>query len=361
MKKQWFIGLLIFSLIFSACQKTETLPYKNIIPNLPDTPLDYTSTVFSDLADINNSKATLGRVLFYDKKLSKNNTISCGSCHQQKLAFSSNSAFNVGFNGELTKRNTKALVNLHDQEFFFWDGRELHLHELALKPVVNHAEMGLPGEDVLVEKLQTISYYPDLFKDAFGDPAITSTRVGEALSQFMRSIISYSSRYDLRSQAAGGGNYDEHYFTELEWDGSGIFGGKGKCSKCHEYNSFRSQDLVYANIGLDMEYEDKGAGDLWPTPNFYEGNFTIPSLRNIALTAPYMHDGRFETLEEVVEHYNSQVKPHPNLHYIMKNIDGVPRQLNLTSYEKEALIAFLKSLTDQRLTTDERFSDPFEN
>jgi cytochrome c peroxidase len=306
--------------------------------------------------------ATLGRVLFYDKNLSANNTISCASCHQQAFSFSDPAVLSTGFNGGHTTRNAMSLLNAkyYPDGHFFWDERAASAEAQASRPIVNPVEMGMtmPG---VVTKIQGLSYYPTLFKKAFGTSGIDSTRVVNAIAQFVRSMVSYRTKYDAGraalppNQNPGIANFSN--FTSQENLGKSIFFGVGRCVTCHGTETFTSPAPF--NNGLDQVYADNGVGAITGDPA-QNGFFKAPSIRGIEKSAPYMHDGRFATLDQVVEHYNSQVKPHPNLAPQLRNPDGTPRRLNLSSSQKQALVAFLKTLTDTGIATDVKYSNPFQ-
>jgi cytochrome c peroxidase len=320
-----------------------------------------------DTNQINQQKATLGRVLFYDPLLSLNNAISCGSCHKQELAFSDGLAFSVGFGGKTTPRSSMAIVNPVMNHNLFWDSRSTSVRDLVLRPVQNHVEMGMEDLEMLTKKLSQTSYYPDLFQQAYGTPNtipnITPDHIAEALTNFLTSMGSVDSKFDKESINNFAG------FTALERQGIDLFMGKAKCSGCHAGGNFAAADFPggeygsdffggggnnpkgAVNIGLDVSPNDNGLSD---------GKFRIPSLRNIGLTAPYMHDGRFKTLEEVVEHYNSKVAASPHLDVKLTDANGNPQRLHLNALEKKALIAFLNTLTDHQFVTDPKFSNPFK-
>lgn len=313
-------------------------------------------------ADIKNEVATLGRVLFYDKKLSINNTIACGSCHLQSKAFSDIGDVSVGFKSVKTTRNSMSIANPMLTNNLFWDSRSKSLQDMVLRPVQNHIEMGMDNLQVLTSKLQSTSYYPSLFKKAFGTEGVTEDKINLALMQFLASMVTHNSKFDEGSKTKF------NNFNSLETMGKDLFMSERlSCTKCHTGANFSLGDEVSfdnpyggsgdsgpngtANVGLDMVYKDNGRGN---------GKFKIPSLRNIELTAPYMHDGRFKTLEQVVEHYNSGIQAHPHLDANLKDANGLPRRLNLTPIEKTALIAFLKTLTDTKYIADVKYSDPFK-
>ena len=302
--------------------------------------------------------ATLGRVLFYDKRLSTHQTISCSSCHQREHGFSDPRRFSVGFAGGLTGRNSMGLSNArwYQRRHFFWDERANTLEDQVLQPIQNSVEMGMTLQ-ALTNRLAAEPYYTNLFARTFGTPAVTADRISRALAQFVRSIISTRSKYD-----AGVPNNFASFTTE-ERLGRQIFLGQvgnATCAACHGTDNFVPGPAINNN-GLEFPYTDLGLGGI--TGNAGDnGKFKVPSLRNIELTAPYMHDGRFATLEQVVEFYNSGVVDNPNLSPPLRNPPGQPpgaRRLNLTTAQKAALVAFLKTLTDTSLADDAKFSDPF--
>ncbi|RXR30091.1 cytochrome-c peroxidase [Flavobacterium piscinae] len=379
--------IVVFSLI--SCSKEdvyEPIPENGL--NLPETPYDYvnlnlpshfltnaggplpTSINGTDNMPINNpitnDGATLGRVLFYDKKLSANETIACASCHKQDKGFSDEAILSVGFNGETTGRHSMTLINarFYQRGRFFWDERATTLEEQVLMPFQDPVEMGMTLEQV-VSKVQAQTYYPELFQKAFGSTEITAEKISLALAQFVRSIVSFSSKYDQgRAMVAfPGANFPN--FTTEENTGKNIFfqtipNGGGACFGCHTTEAFVSANPGPQNNGLDLtSTTDLGAGSVFTNPIFV-GRFKTSTLRNIELTAPYMHDGRFATLEEVVEHYNSGIKAHPTLSPALTDANGNPVQLNFTSAQKAALVAFLKTLTDDSVSTEAKWSNPFE-
>lgn len=374
--------LLISTVSFSiySCSKS-TVPTASdpfVALNLPDEPFKYANQGLpfylqtpliagQDNSPANNPVtdwgATLGRVLFYDKAVSINNTISCSSCHQQANGFSDAGVKSKGFAGGSTTRHSMSLVNAryYPKRRFFWDERAATLELQVLTPIQDHTEMGMTL-DTLVARLQKTAHYPVLFKNAFGDAAINSTRISNALSQFVRSIISFRSKFDAgRSQVPPGVDpIQTPYtnFTTQENAGKQLFFSPAlACATCHGTETFTAPGD--RNNGLDNPIADKGVGGINNMP-LQDGNFKATSLKSIALTAPYMHDGRFATLEQVIEHYNSGVKANPNLAPQLKNPDGTPRRLNLTNEQKAALLAFLRTLTDDAISTDSKFSNPFK-
>jgi cytochrome c peroxidase len=361
--------------LYTSCQKNAPVYEENTL-KLPAQPFDYVSnqTRQNPQNPTTNHGATLGRVLFYDKNLSINNTISCASCHKQENGFADVTATSEGFKGGRTTRNSLALANLADDNSFFGDMRTTSLEDLALQPVANHIEMGMDNTENLLKKLNRTTYYPALFEKAFGLGGITQDRASKAIAQFLRSIISKNSKLDNFNR----GNWNA--LNDKEAAGWDLFFNKLHCSGCHNGNDLNRGGA--GNIGLDQNYKDNGLGAFTSDARF-NGVFKVPTLRNIARSAPYMHDGRFKTLEEVVEHYNSGVQNHSNLSTFLQGFlwqgnggtgnttqncwsCGVGtggtdfKALNLTQEDKENLVAFLNALTDETMLHDEKLANPFK-
>jgi cytochrome c peroxidase len=337
-------------------------PYNFANPVLPlhlTTPLILGQINTPAANPITNAGAALGRALFYDNRLSANQTVSCSSCHQAEHGFSDPRQFSIGFDGRATDRNSMGLTNAryYLRENFFWDERAATLEEQVLLPIQDELEMGMSLE-LLITRLAAEPFYTQLFTTAFGSPTIDSNRISRALAQFVRSIISSNSKYDQGVPVSFAN------FTAAENRGRQIYQGQaGGCATCHGSDNFVPGNAIFNN-GLENPYLDKGVGRVSGRAQD-EGLFKVNSLRNIALTAPYMHDGRFATLEQVVEFYNSGVVNHPNLSPQLRapgppgGPPPPPRRLNLTATQKADLVAFLKTLTDTTVTTDPKFSDPF--
>jgi cytochrome c peroxidase len=296
---------------------------------------------------ITDAGATLGRVLFYDPRLSVNDASSCGSCHRQSIGFGDALPFSVGFGGALTARHSPGLANarFYKRGRFFLDERAASLEAQVLEPIQNPREMGM-SLDALALKLSVTSYYPALFTAAFGTPAITTDRIAGALAQFTRSLVSGGSRYDRAFDAAGVPNFAST-LTAQEIQGELIFRRSG-CNACH-VGVAQMGDAVHVT-GLDAAPTDSGAGS---------GAFKAPSLRNVAVRPRFMHDGRFTTLEQVIDFYDGGVQPSPALDARLKAPDGTPLRLRLTVAERAALVAFLGTLTDSSFLEAPRFSNPF--
>ena len=348
---------------------------------LPATPFNYAAPVLpvsflvnpilgQDNTPANNlttdAGATLGRILFYDKRLSTNQTVSCASCHQQAHGFSDPRQFSVGFDGSLGGRNAMGLSHArwYQRRHFFWDERANTLEDQVLMPIQNPVEMGMTL-DTLTNRLAAEPFYTNLFTATFGSPGITTNRISRALAQFVRSIISTSSKYDT----AVSNNFTS--LTAQENLGRQIFLGQvsgpnnppATCAACHGTDNFVPGPALNNN-GLEFPYVDRGVGAI--TGNAADnGKFKVPSLRNIELTAPYMHDGRFTNLEQVVEFYSTGVVDNPNLSPPLRVPTGPGQppgpvlRLNLTTAQKAPLVAFLKTLTDPNLATAAKYSDPF--
>lgn len=318
---------------------------------------------------VTDARATLGRVLFYDKSLSANNSIACASCHQQDKGFSDPARFSVGLNGEMTKRNSMTLINSrwYQKQGFFWDERAATLEEQVLMPIQDHVEMGLELSE-LINKLEQLAYYSVLFNKAFGSEEITTERIAQSLAQFTRSIVSLDSKFNRAVRADGLDEVPETEMialatlTEQENVGLDIFFNYATCGYCHMGPAHVADSMK--NNGLELNYADKGKAE-WTGNSKDNGLFKPPSLANIAQTAPYMHDGRFETLMDVVNHYNGNIQAHPNLNFRLTTEDrdgtvgGTPLVLELDQEQKEALVAFLKTFTDETLSSDEKYSNPF--
>ncbi|MAT54146.1 MAG: cytochrome-c peroxidase [Saprospirales bacterium] len=336
----------------------------------PDYPIHYDENILQNdnapsINKVTDAGATLGRVLFYDVNLSLNNTVACASCHKQELGFTDDRKLSLGFLGGETGRHSMRLANanFYTGERMFWDKRALDIEDQSTMPIKDHVEMGFDdsagGIDSLLRKLSQLEYYPILFKEAFGTEIITENGIKMALAQFIRSMVSTGSKFDkgfaqAYNPALPGRGINQPFpnFTQEENMGKQLYftpppqGGAG-CAGCHNGTTF-ALAANSQNNGLDADETII---------------FKSPSLKNIAVTGPYMHDGRFATLEEVVEHYNSGIQMGPTLDNRLRvpTPNGQqPLRLNLSQAEKDALVAFLKTLTDEALLGDEKFSDPFK-
>ena len=326
---------------------------------------------------ITNAKATLGRVLFYDKQLSINNTVSCGSCHIQKFAFGDTALASLGVENGRTARHSMRLINARfsNEEKFFWDERANTLEEQTTKPIQDHAEMGFsgqngrPGISALLAKIQGINYYNELFKFVYGNTTVTEARLQECLSQFVRSIQSFDSRYDIgRAQApqdqqpftnfSQQENVGKNLFLTLpQFDPQGVrIGGGLGCVGCHAPPEF-SIDPNSGNNGIVGVLNGTGI-DI--------NNTKAPTLRDlVGITGnpngPLMHTGAIKTLQAVIGHYGQIVQAPGNTRLDQRlRPNGFGQNLNLNQQEVDAVIAFLKTLSGTAVYTDEKWSDPFQ-
>jgi len=317
---------------------------------------------------LTDAGATLGRVLFYDKNLSVNNKIACASCHLQEFAFGDTSVVSTGVNG-VTGRHSMRLVNARfsDEVNAFWDERASSLEDQATKPIQDHVEMGFSGEngdlgfDDLIQKLNAIDYYPVLFEFVFGDSEITEPRVQKAIAQFVRSMESFDAKFDIGRAQVGNNNAAFPNFTSQENMGKDLFfsppplGGAG-CFRCHGGSEFSIVPNCNNN-GVIGVANDSMAIDLT--------NTKAPSLRDLVnplgmMNGPFMHNGSLNNLMDVINHYNDleEVPENTNLDF---RLAGPMHDMNLTQSEKEALIAFLGTLTGVEIYTAEKWSNPFDD
>jgi cytochrome c peroxidase len=294
------------------------------------------SSSFDDKNAEINTKAGLGKKLFSEKILSKDSAVSCASCHIPAYAFADTVAFSVGIAGKLTKRNTPSVLNMKNRPYYFWDGRASSLEEQSLMPIQNPEEMGLPVEEA-VARLNRSAVYKSLFQKIFKQKP-TAKNLAAAFAAYEQTLETVDSKFDDWSN-------NLKKLTAGEERGRALFvGDKAKCFDCHSQEDFTNDD--FKNIGLYNERELKDAGlyDLTKKETD-KGKFKTPGLRNVAVTAPYMHNGMFKTLEEVVEYYNDPSKVVAN--YV--NIDSAfKKPLGLTDTEKKDLVAFLRTLTDKK-------------
>jgi len=294
----------------------------------------------------------LGRKLFFDPILSGDGTQACATCHKPSNSFTDDSQFSIGIDGLEGNRNSMPLYNMawNTNEKFFWDGRTIGLETQALEPVINLIEMHNTWPNA-VGNLQNNATYPELFKKAFGTTTITKELTAKAIAQFERTLISANSPFDKYL-------LNEGTLTPQEINGFNIFmdEARGDCFHCHgNENSPLWTDNVFHNNGLDAIITDKGLGNITGDPN-QDGWFKSPSLRNLAYTAPYMHDGRFETLDDVINHYSEGLVYSPTIDPLMKAVStgGV----HLTESDKADLKAFLLSLSDPSFINNPNFQDP---
>ncbi len=334
------------SCVCKAVSGVKPTPY---VLNIPDLFQQYLpSPRIPNDNPLTNEGVALGKKLFYDPILSDNNTLSCAGCHMPAYSFDDTSSFSTGINGLPGKRNAMPLVNLAwNYGRFNWDGSGDSLEHQAFEPVRNELEMHEDWIDA-VSKLQASVDYPNMFKLAFGTSTIDSVLVVKALAQFERTLISGNSKFDkfLRNEVS---------LTSQELNGFSLYmnENKGDCFHCHgdPVNPLWT-DNDFHNNGLDATFTDNGLGDV--TGNSADnGKFRTPTIRNLVFTAPYMHDGRFNTIEEVIEHYSTGLQNSPTIDPLMKKVGSGGANLNPT--EKADIKAFLLTLTDSSFVTNPSF------
>jgi cytochrome c peroxidase len=284
------------------------------------------------------TKAALGKKLFSEKILSKDSSVSCASCHKPQFAFADTMAFSLGIEGKLTSRNTPSVLNMKNRPYFFWDGRANSLEQQSLMPIENPNEMGLPIAEA-VSRLNQSAEYTALFKKIFKQQP-NAKNLAAAFAAYEKTLETINSKFDDWSN-------NEKRLTAQEERGRQVFvSDKAKCFDCHFQEDFT--DDKFKNIGLYNEVTLTDAGLYNITKKESDkGKFKTPGLRNIAVTAPYMHNGMFTTLEQVVEYYDNPKKIVPN----SINIDAaLQKPLHLTIQEKKDLVEFLKTLTDKNFS-----------
>lgn len=341
MTKKWLHLSLLFFLCLNCSD--EDMGYEPT-PKSLDIPQIFSENIIAPIIPTDNPQTkegiALGKKLFFDKILSANGTQACASCHSPQNAFTDNTPTSDGIDGVFGTRNSMPLFNLawNYNERFNWDGTALSLERQAIEPVENPIELHSNWDDV-VNRLQSHSEYPELFRLAFKTSSITQELTTKAIAQFERTLISANSKFDRFYLG-------QTSLTPQELNGLDVFlrEDKGDCFHCHgNPNNPLWTDNIFHNNGLDATFIDLGLGAVTGDPND-NGKFKSPSLRNLAYTAPYMHDGRFSTLEAVINHYSEGLQSSSTIDPLMKNIDvgGV----QLSDQDKADLKAFLLSLSD---------------
>jgi len=376
-------------LLFFACKKEPDFEYYYYTPEeyrvltqyltLEENPFSYTITFPKHLQkngssprQVERDKVVLGRVLFYDKHLSKDGKISCGSCHRQSIGFSDDLPISRGVFNRAGTRNAMALASVASFSTyygtdlngisagrFFWDNRASTAAAQNRSSMINPMEMDMTMEGI-VQAVENQPYYQPLFRNAYyGDRMVTADRINESIAHFINAMGSFRSKFvEEASRATNHMNftrYDQSFlaFNDLENMGKALY--LDHCAICHTRDMGRPE-IDFANNGLDPG-QDPGVGGISGRES-EKGTFKVPMLRNIAVTGPYMHDGRFQTLDQVLEHYSSNIQDLPNLSPWLNNGSTAPG-MNLSDLDKQALIAFLNTLTDEKFLKDQRFSDPF--
>lgn len=351
-KKLLLVLAFLLPLVFASCEKDDPenhenggeynpTPYGLIIPQgFPDMEIPSDNPMTEEGVE-------LGRKLFYDPILSADNTLSCADCHSQAFSFADNRRFSVGIDGIEGHRNAMSLINAGWLRNLNWHGSAETLEAQAFEPVTNPIEMHNTWPAAVAD-LKDHPEYPDLFFKAFGTLDFDSGHVVKAIAQFERTLISNNSKWDkyLRGEVqltAAESKGFEIFFTE-----------KGDCFHCHTTILFT--DNEFHNNGLDSVFADQGYFDVTCNPSD-KGKFRTPTLRNLVFTAPYMHDGRFESLEEVIDFYSEGLKFSPTIDPLMKKVEQ--GGIDLTEEEKQNLLAFLKTLTDTTFVNNPEYTNPF--
>lgn len=341
----WVFSLFMV-LILSSCSDEVIEPIEKDEAYSIESPSGFPKMTF----DITGNPVTingvaLGKKLFYEGKLSRNNTISCGFCHIQEYAFTHH-GHNVshGIDDRLGIRNAPAIQNMAFLKNYTWDGVSHNLDERSLIPITTDFEMDSSLPEA-VGKLNADAKYKQMFKAAFGDENITGERILKAISQFMVTMVSADSKYDQykKGQAA---------FTGEEIQGMTLF--QQKCASCHSGELFTDESFRNTGMYYNAQFDDRGR---YRVTLDWDDNmkFRVPSLRNVEYTAPYMHDGRFYTLDAVMNFYSDQVEDNPNLDPQLKQNGhlGIP----MNTQEKQVIIAFLKTLSDKKFISDPKFAE----
>jgi cytochrome c peroxidase len=380
---QFILFLLLFSVAFTACNKD--LEFKNRyydeadyeilnrhlkLPELPyNYNIDYPDYINSFVnTNIDYNKATLGRVLFYDKSLSSDKSVSCATCHKQELAFSDNVAFSPGAEGKVTTRNSIALgsvINFRlyygNEVFngipFFWDNSANTIQEQSRRTLANPNEMNMHMSQVH-SRVNSIEYYKPLIKKAYGKESLSQDQILDAIAEFTNSITNYNTKFDR--------SVDEHLkvarntnvreikmanFTAEENTGKNLY--LDNCASCHGTMAGRP-GRTEGNNGLYTTYSDRGMG----ANDGGAPRFKVPTLRNVLLTGPYMHDGSLKTIDDVLEHYSTRVKNTAGLSPELM-VSNQAKKMNFSESDKAALKAFFATMTDDVVTADPKFGDPF--
>jgi cytochrome c peroxidase len=355
--KHLTLFLIILIIVFASCDNEEVIPKDETLYELsygdlpePTLPADNPLTI---------QGVQLGKMLFYEPMLSKDGIQSCASCHQQEDGFSDERRFSIGVENLPGNRQAMSVFNMawHTNDFF-WDGRASSLREQSLKPIQDPLEMNETLDNV-IDKLSNNEEYHDQFSRAFGSPEVTAKKMSLAMEQFMLSIVSYQSKYDkflagnlqlTASEERGRKLFFEEYNPFFP-DQSGA-----DCAHCHSGRNFENDEYMNNGLDTDADITDIGREEVTQNQND-KAKFKVTTLRNIELTAPYMHDGRFQTLEEVVEHYNSGIRTSATVDPTVMNTQSTG--LLLTGQDKQDLVNFLKTLTDNTFLNNSEYASPF--
>ena len=392
MKKIYLLSVISCSLLVIGCKNTDfgdfnyyyySAEEQAVLSqqlNLPLKPANYDVALPSYISfnglggfarPIEPAKVELGRVLFYDKNLSKDGKVSCASCHKQALAFGDDASVSKGVFDRAGERNSISLSSVpsfsgayeNTGNSLFWDNRAKTVQEQSRASLANVKEMDMTMSEV-VSAVNYQPYYEVLFKKAYGDSQASEDRVTESIQSFVHALSSFESKFDEAAQEVFMQNQQNFNFVAENFGKFSAQENQGKalylnnCASCHTA-TLTAPSVQSASNGLDEYPNDLGVGGI-TNSTLEMGTFKVPALRNVALTAPYMHDGRFQTLEQVVEHYSTGIKPHANLHGNLRNADETAKKLNFSAADKAALTAFLLTLSDDKMVADVRYSNPFK-
>ena len=341
----FFISILV---LFS-CSNSENIATYEAVPLTVDWPSNFPEITYNlDNNPLTDAGVELGKKLFYEGRLSSNNAIACAFCHEQAFAFTHHGHnLSHGVNGGIGFRNAQPIQNMAYQTSFMWNGSATHLDLQPIIPITSEVEMGETLGNV-VQKLSSDSYYQEQFARAFDDGEVSSENILKALSQFMLVMVSSNSKYDKYVR-----NEENTTLTLIEQDGLNTF--EAKCTSCHATDLFTDQSFRNNGLSINPQLNDLGRYEIGNNPDdLYK--FKVPSLRNVEVTYPYMHDGRFATLEAVLNFYDSGLTDNGNVDASLLKADG-SYGIDLSDYEKESIIAFLKTLTDYEFLEDERFAE----
>jgi len=339
MKYSFRISCILISILF-CCSAVYKIAEKPFVLNVPE---GFPQPFIPEDNTLTYARIELGKKLFYDTILSADQSLSCASCHAQTLAFSDGKQKSIGFNHELADRNSMPLINLAWSNAFFWDGGVSSLELQVLKPLTSPNEMNLPVEHA-ISRLNADKTYKKLFKKAYGTDPDANT-LFKAIASFERTLISGNTKFDAYFYRK-----DATVFNESELRGYKLFfaGEKVHCGSCH--SGINLTNNTFQNNGLYLEYPDQGRYRITGKESD-KGKFKVPTLRNIALTSPYMHDGSLATLDEVIDHYNTGGVSHPN----KSEHVHIHKGMKLTIQDKKDLVNFLHTLTDIEFITNAAF------
>ena len=355
---KYLLVLFIAVLVILSCKK-DKVGY-DPTPYVLDIPSHFPDMIIPEDNPMTIEGVELGRKLFYEKLLSGDNSMSCGECHSPQSAFSDPNQYSTGIDGIQGNRNSMALINLGWNTSFFWDGRAKTLEDQVLEPVTNPIEMHETWPNAIAKINQSVEYR-NMFFRAFGEEGVDSIKASKALAQFLRTMISGSSKYDVMYKYENGlslSSADQQVqanITPSEWAGYDIFKSLNGADCFHCHNGPLMQVNKFSNNGLDATFSDLGRGGVTGNSND-DGKFKVPTLRNIAYSGPYMHDGRFNTLDEVIDHYSHGISMSSTIDPLIEY--AFQGGVQLDAGQKSLLKQFLLTLTDESFINNPDFQEP---